>query len=358
MQIGLVGLPLAGKTTLFNLLTGSSHVTGFGGGDEVHEGSVVVPDYRIDYLAALHKPPKIVHARIQFKDIPGAGVEDGAARAARLLDEARNADALVQVVRAFCSEEINSLAGEPSPLKELDDFKTGLLLADMDAVEKRIGRLKDARKIKKDTRAQMEVLEKVLRSLEEERPVNSVELSDEEKQLLAGQHFLTEKPLILVVNIDEKQLSSGEYPRKEELAIYSRNAGIYTVEICAQVEMEIGQLPPGEREEFMADLGLKEPGLTRLARAAYEFLGLISFFTIGKDEVRAWTVSRGTAALQAAGKVHSDMERGFIRAEVVRFDDLEQYGSITKVKERGLFRLEGKEYLVRDGDIINFRFNV
>ncbi len=358
VQIGLIGLPLAGKTTFFNLLTGAAHETGLGGAGEVHTGSAEVPDSRVDFLSTLYKPRKTTYARIQFKDIPGARMEDGASRASKLLDEARGADVLVQVVRAFRSEEMDALAGESAPFRDLDNLRSELLLADMDAIEKRILRIKDAPKVKKDSQEQLELLERVLGILEEERPVSEASLKEGERQLLAGQQFLSEKPLIIAVNIDEDQLFAGEYPQRDKVLAYAERTGTLVIEICARVEMEIGQLSPEERTEFMADLGLEEPGLNLLARTAYDRLGLLSFFTVGEDEVRAWTIRRGTAARHAAGKIHSDIERGFIRAEVFHFDDLQRLGSTVKAKEQGLFRLEGKEYPVQDGDIINFRFNV
>lgn len=358
MQIGLVGLPLAGKTTFFNLLTGQEQASGFEAAGEVHTGSALIPDSRVDFLSSFYKPRKTVYARIQFKDIPGVNMEDGAARAARLLDEARNADALVQVVRAFRSPELDSLLGEPAPFCDLDSLRTELLLADMDALEKRIARIKNAPKVKKDSLQQLTVLERVLSFLEDEQPISDIDLDEGEKQVLAGQQFLSEKPLIIAINLDEQQLQSSEYPQRDKVLAYARETGIKILEISARVEMEIGRLSPEDRSEFMADLGLAEPGLKRLAHTVHESLDLISFFTVGEEEVRAWTVRRGTPALQAAGKVHSDMERGFIRAEIMEFKDLEQYGNPARLKEKGLIRLEGKDYPVQDGEIIHFRFNV
>ncbi|MDA8097249.1 MAG: redox-regulated ATPase YchF [Clostridia bacterium] len=359
MQIGLVGLPLAGKTTFFNLLTGASCETGFAGTGEVHLGSAVVPDARIDFLSGLYKPRKTIYAQIQFKDIPGVRSDEGAASlAVKLLDEVRGADALVQVVRAFDSDEVSSVAGEPSPYRELSDFAAELLLADMGAIENRIDRIKNARKMPKDAAAQLAVLERLLVALENEQPVSSVELSQAEQAIMAGQSFLTEKPLILAVNIDEDQMAAGDYPDRDKVRAYASERGIPVIEVCARIEMEISQLPAQDRADFITDLGLTESGVGRLAQAAYERLGLISFFTVGEDEVRAWTIRRGTIAKKAAGKVHSDIERGFIRAEVFHYEDLRELGNQVKVKEKGLFRLEGKEYVVKDGDIINFRFNV
>ena len=358
MQIGLVGLPQAGKTTFFNLLTGANLPTDFTGVGEVHTGIAVVPDPRLDFLAAYYKPHKTTYARIEFKDIPGTRRQESAARASQLLDEARNADALVLVVRAFNNPAVSAVAGEPAPLRDLLDYRTELLLADMDAVEKRIDRIKNAKKIKKDAAEQLELLERILNALAQEQPVSSVPLSESDRILLAGQNFLSEKPLILAVNLDEAQLLSGQYPERDELLNYTAQHQIPVIEICAQIEMEINRLSPEEQGEFLSELKLTESGIGRLARTAYERLGLLSFFTVGPDEVKAWTVRRGTPARQAAGKVHSDFERGFIRAEVFHFDDLKQLGSVAQVKEKGLFRLEGKDYPVKAGDIITFRFNI
>ncbi len=358
MQIGLVGMPYAGKTTLFNLLTGNFQPTGSGGASEVHIGSAVVPDLRIDLLSALYKPKKTIYARIDFKDIPGVRMDDSRNRASHLLDEVRNADALVQVLRVFNSEEVNSIAGNSDPYRDLTDYSAELILADIDTLEKRITRLEEAKKAKKDDQEQIELLKKLLATLEEENLISSLNLTDKEKEMLAGQSFLSEKPLFLVVNIDEEQLRNGDYPLREKIMAYAGEKAMPVIELCAQAEMEIGRLAPEEQAEFMDDLSLKESGLGRLARMTYERLNLISFFTVGDDEVRAWTVRKGAHARQAAGKIHSDIERGFIRAEVFHYTHLEQLGTAAKVREAGHFRLEGKEYPVEDGDIINFRFNV
>ncbi|MGC7846169.1 redox-regulated ATPase YchF [Desulforudis sp. 1088] len=358
MLIGLVGLPLAGKTTLFNLLTGSDLPTGPFSGGGVNTGMADVPDRRIDYLSSLYKPRKTVYARIQFKDIPGVQSGAGPGAAGKFLEEVRTADLLVQVVRAFASDEVPHISGTVDPMRDVADFQTELLLADMGVIERRIERIKGGKKPPKTAAVELDVLQRYLAALEAERPVSSVELSEEEAEVMTVYNFLTEKPVILAVNLDEEQLRSGTYPRRDELKAYAGERGFPVVEVSAQVEKEINELLPEDRAEFMADLGLSESGLARLARVAYDYLGLISFFTVGEDEVRAWTIRKGTAARRAAGKVHSDIERGFIRAEVFHYDDLYELGSPAKVKEKGLFRLEGKEYVVKDGDIINFRFNV
>ncbi|MBS3942909.1 MAG: redox-regulated ATPase YchF [Dethiobacter sp.] len=359
MQIGLVGLPRAGKTTFFNLLTDFNLPTVYNPAAEPHAGSATVPDQRVDFLAALYKPRKIVHARIAFTDIPGARINESGARAALLLNEVRVADLLVQVVRAFpCSDGGVSLPAGPQPHRDLLDYATELILADMDAVEKRIERIKNRPKIKKDDLGQLAVLERLLKALEQEQPLSDIKLAPNEQEYLAGQAFLSNKPLIAAINIDEDQFAAGDYRERDQVIAYAQRHEIPLIEICAQAEMEIGRLSPEDRAQFMAELGSVETGLERLVRSAYERLGLLSFFTVGDDEVRAWTVRCGVTARQAAGKIHSDIERGFIRAEVFHFDDLCRLGSAAKVREAGLFRLEGKDYLVRDGDIISIRFNV
>lgn len=358
MQIGLVGLPQSGKTTFFNLLTGAKAPTGFAAAAEVHYGSATVPDSRIDFLAGLYQPRKTVYARIDFADIPGAYPEGGAARTARLLDEARSADALVQVIPAFNETGEGGSGEQSSPYHELLDFYSELILTDLVAVERRLERLRSTPQKKNNAAAQIAVLERLREALEQERPATAVPFDDDERQLLAGQIFLSEKPLIAALNLDEQRLASRDYPGRGRVQEYTAARGIPVIEICARLEAEIGELPSADRDAFLADLGLKESGLDRLARTAYERLGLLSFFTVGPDEVRAWTVRQGTTARQAAGKIHSDMERGFIRAEIFRYADLARLGSVARVREAGLFRLEGRDYPVQDGDIIDFRFNV
>ena len=358
MQIGLVGLPRSGKTTFFNLLTGANAPTGFAATGEIHHGSAAVPDSRIDFLTGLYRPRKTVYARIDFEDIPGTYPQGGAARAARLLDEARGADALVQVIPAFSGAGEKGPGEQLSPYRDLLDFYSELILADLDAVEKRLERLRSNPKGKNNTAARIAVLERLRETLEQERPAAALPLGDDERQLLSGQIFLSEKPLIAALNLDEQKLTVHDYPGRSRVLKYTAERGIPVIEICARIEAEIGELPPADRDAFLADLGLEESGLDRLARTAYERLGLISFFTVGPDEVRAWTIRRGATARQAAGKIHSDIERGFIRAEIFQYADLARLGSVARVREAGLCRLEGKNYPVQDGDIIDFRFNV
>ncbi|MDW7739354.1 MAG: DUF933 domain-containing protein [Bacillota bacterium] len=356
MQIGLVGMPGAGKTTLFNLLTNNNRPTGMGMADEVIVGSAVVPDLRIDYLSALYKPRKTTYARIEFKDIPGVKMKDSKARASRLLEEVRSTDALVQVLKVFND---NGCLTDPSiSYSDLINYRAELLLADIDALEKRIDRLLNNHKAAKESILQVPIYKKLLDALENEQPVSSVKLTDVEKQILNGQAFLSEKPLFLVINLDESQLQKLNYPGKDRIETFTAQTGIPAINVSARVEMEINQLDSEDRQTFMDDLNLVESGLGKLSRLAYKRLGLISFFTVGEDEVRAWTIKEGTTAREAAGKIHSDIERGFIRAEVFHYDYLQQLGSTVKVREAGHFRLEGKDYTVSDGDIINFRFNI
>ena len=357
MQIGLVGLPLSGKTTFFNLLTETAQKTGLSTSGRTHVGTALVPDHRVDFLSRLYQPHKTTYAQIQFKDI--RGFMPGTAQGKTMgLDEVRSCDALVLVVRAFHSDLIDDSVGEPHPYKEVLDCCAEFLLADMAMVENRIARLENMPKPPKDADAQLTLLKHVLSALEEEIPLNQIDMGSPGTESLDKNEFLTSKPLILAVNVDEEELETGEYPQRDELIRYAADRDIEVIEDCGLVEMEISQLPRDERAEFMAHYNLTETGIDRLARAAYASLGLIAFFTVGEDEVRAWTVRRGTPAKKAAGKIHSDIERGFIRAEVFAYEALHEHGSALKVKEKGLFRLEGKEYIILDGDIVSFRFNV
>ena len=362
LNCGIIGLPLVGKTTIFNLLTGSAAETSkyLSGRAGANTGAAKIPDGRVDYLRDLYKPRKTTYAQMFFSDIPGlargAGQNGGSLN--QFLEAVRDADLLVHVVRAFQNAEVPHVDGEINPRRDVDTVNAELLLADMELVEKRIERIKSGKKIKKEQEEELLVLEKCLLALEGEMTVGSLVLTDEERRFLKNYSFFTVKPMILVVNTDEEQFESGRYPFREDLVSYAAQRGFPVLEICGRLEMEISQLPLADRKVFLSELGVEQPGIERLARTAYEHLGLISFFTVGEDEVRAWTIRKGTQAKKAAGKVHSDMERGFIRAEVVKFRDLEELGSMARVREKGLFRLEGKEYVVEDGDIINFRFNV
>ncbi len=362
LTTGLVGLPLVGKTTIFNLLTDSNLETSnfLSGKTETNMGQARVPDKRIDFLSNMFKPRKTTYAQIQVHDVPGLvrGASQGQGVGNKFMDNIRNVDMLVHVVRAFNNPDVPHVEDSINPMRDIETINTELLFADIELLDKRIERIQQGKKIKKEQLKELEVLKRLLAALENEQPLSMVELNEDEQQLLQHYSFFTEKPLLLVINIDEEQFQSNDYPHKAEVEAWAAQRDVPVLEICGQIEMEISQLPPEDREMFMEDLGITDSGINRLARATYERLGLISFFTTGEDEVKAWTIRKNTDAKRAAGKIHSDIERGFIRAEVVKYQDLVDVGSMAKLKDLGKYRLEGKEYIVQDGDIINFRFNV
>lgn len=354
MKIGLVGLPGSGKTTLFQLLTGLKE-SARPSGMEATIGTARVPDVRINYLSKLYQPKKTVYAQIDLTDLPGLNVSEEQKKGKNpFLTAVRNVDALVAVIQVF-QEGLPHILGEINPRRDLEMIHSELLLADWEIIEKRIERLEG--KKKKENEAELELLQRCRGELENEGRLTNLAFTVEEEELLRGFQFLTLKPLLVVLNLDEKGLKSG-FHGKEEFLAELQEKGLPALEVSARIEQEIAELSEDDRALFMEDLGLKEPGIDRLARMVYRHLGLISFFTVGEDEVKAWTIDVGTVAKKAAGKIHSDIERGFIRAEVVAYPDLIEHGSTAKLREKGLFRLEGKEYLVQDGDIINFRFNV
>ena len=359
MKIGLVGLPLTGKTTFFNLLTNSQAETA-AGKMVTNLGTARVPDPRIDFLSKLYQPRKTIYAQIDVVDLAGLMIsgEQQKSSAAKFLHDVRSCDALVHVLRTFTNREVVHVAGEINPQRDLETVEMELLFADMELIEKRKARILVGKKIKEAEILELEYLDKCYAFLETGVFIGDSDLSLEERAALKNYAFLTEKPRLAVVNLDEEQFRKKEYPQRQKLMEICQEKGIRLLEICAQMEWEISELSTTDKKLFMEDLGLTETGIELLARHAYEHLGLIPFFTVGEDEVRAWTIAKGTTAKVAAGKIHSDIERGFIRAEVVKFNDLKRLGQMSQVKEKGLFRLEGKNYLVEDGDIINFRFNV
>ncbi len=344
MKIGLVGYPGSGKSTVFGALTGIAVETGYGGGEKANVGVVKVPDARVDALATLYAPKKTTYAEITFTDL-AAGRGDGLDRS--VLNQMRPLDALCQVVRAF-----PDAAGEaPEPLREIEGLHTETILADLEVVEKRMERL---RKEKGDPR-EVDLLTRIQGALEDERAIRELDLGAEERRLIAGFTFLSQKPLLLVLNVPEDEAAAAA-PAGIEAAAKRRGLGL--VVLSAQVEMDIAQMDADEQPDFLASLGLEEPARARFIRAAYELTDLISMLTAGEDECRAWPVPRGTPAPRAAGKIHSDIERGFIRAEVVPWQDLVELGSEAKCREAGKLRVEGKSYVVEDGDVVHFRFNV
>ena len=345
MKIGLVGRPGSGKSTVFGALTGRAVETGYAArGERENLGSVKVPDPRVDALAGIYAPKKSIYAEISFTDL-GGGHDTALDR--KVLNAMRNVDALCQVLRAF-----PDAAGEPGdPIAELRELETETLLADMEVIEQRIARLtKDC----SDPRG-LALLERVQASLEDEQPIRRMTLTDEELKSLSGYALLTLKPLLLALNVTEDGL--GE-PVSDTLETEALQRGLGLVMLSAPVEMDIAQMEDTDQQVFVASLGLSEPARNRFIRAAFDLIDLISMLTVGPDECRAWPIRRGLPAPKAAGKIHSDIERGFIRAEVTPWQELVERGSESKCREAGVLRVEGKDYVIQDGDVVNFRFNV
>jgi GTP-binding protein YchF len=339
VKVGLIGLRGSGKTTLFNMLTGLDARVG---SQDVHLGVIKVPDERIDRLAEIFKPKKVTYAEIQFADFPPQSKESQKAGAA-ILSQMREVEAMALVLGSF---EAGS-----KPLNALDELLTEMALSDLGVVENRLARLKK----EKGKDGEGRLLQRCQEALERGASLRALSFAPEEESLLSGFAFLSRKPLLAIFNVSDEQ-SGKDLPAEYSAELGRR--GIDGIAVAGRLEMEIARLAEGDREPFLKEAGLKETARERFIRASYRLLDLISFFTTGEDEVKAWTVKRGTPARKAAGKIHSDIERGFIRAEVVGYDDFIALGSEAKCKEAGKLRLEGKDYEVRDGDIIHFRFNV
>jgi len=355
LKIGIIGLPAGGKTTLFNALTGGAARTGAYGGGQLHVGVAQVTDPRVDALAAIFKPKKKTYATVDFADVPGLGSEEGggAKRGADAIPASlQGADALLLVVRAFGDPGVPHPKGSVDPARDLADVRLDLVLRDMAVAERRLERLERSVALKKDPAeaAELAALKRVQAALDEGRPVSSVDLTEDEAHRLRGFGFLSGKPLLVAVNAGEEDIAKPA----SALGVAEEGA----VVLCARLEEELAQLPEAEKADFLSGYGLERPARDRVVRASFALLGLICFLTVGEDEVRSWPIRRGDAALRAAGSIHSDLERGFIRAEVVSYEDFMKAGSIATAREKGALRLEGKDYAVKDGDILNIRFNV
>ncbi|HNS95897.1 MAG TPA: DUF933 domain-containing protein [Polyangiaceae bacterium] len=346
MKAALVGYAQTGKTTLFNALTGQAATTGAGRQDKPNLGVIKVPDPRVDKLSAIYKPKKTVYAELRFVDVPGPRTKGGGLDGPTL-QSLREAEALAVVLRGFEGSD----GSEPNPVRELDDFEAELLINDQIVVEKRLERLHKEHALGIET----ETLEACLAWLSEGRPLRTMPLRVEQEPVIASYGFVSRRPMLAVLNVPEEK-STQQPPSGLVQAGAARSVEVMSV--CAAIEAEIAALPVHEQGEFLDSLGLSEPASARFIRHAYALLDYISFFTVGPDEVRAWTTRRGDRAPHAAGRVHSDMERGFIRAEVMKLDEFFALGSEQRVKEQGKLRVEGKNYVVEDGDILNFRFNV
>ena len=364
MKIGIVGLPNVGKSTLFNAITkaGAESANYPFCTIEPNIGIVNVPDERIDKLSKLYDTDKTTYATVEFVDIAGLvkGASQGEGLGNKFLSHIREADAIIHIVRCFESEQIVHVSGKIDPISDIETISLELILADMETVNKALQRYeKIAKSGDKKAKETIELLNKILKHLEDSKPVRTMSFEDEEKELLKDVYLLTIKPIIYVANVSESQIPNME---NDELVLkvkeYAKSENAQVVTLCAKLEEDLSELDDEDRIALMEEYNIKESGLDKLVKASYTLLGLISYITAGKQEVRAWTIKNGTKAPQAAGKIHSDFERGFIKAEVISYDDLIKYGSTTAAKEKGLVRLEGKDYIVKDGDVILFRFNV
>lgn len=366
MKLGIVGLPNVGKSTLFNAITdaGAQSANYPFCTIEPNVGVVAVPDTRLDKLAEIYDPVKITPASLEFVDIAGLvkGASKGEGLGNKFLSNIREVDAIVHVVRCFENDDIVHVEGSIDPKRDIETINLELVLSDLEMLERRMDKTRKMIKADKKYILELEFLEKIHALLEEGKPARAVECSDEnEEEILSSIAFLTNKKVIYAANLSEEDFSGGNIDNNkflQRVTEIAQEENALVLPICAEIEAEISGMDAEEKMMFLGEMNLEQSGLDRLIRAGYELLGLVSFLTAGQQEVRAWTITKGTKAPQAAGKIHSDIERGFIRAEVIAYDDLIENGSLASAKEKGLVRSEGKEYVMQDGDVVLFRFNV